>query len=196
MLSPSSARLFLRRRELYARAAPVFARYGYRGTTLKALAKACGVSMPGFYRYFPSKRAFALFPLVALYPELHPPPVGTPPDRPVAALEAWVDAATTELPNYTLALRLAMEDGLRVHEQRRIETNLEQHVAILAEMARRAAPTLSERAALDLAAAMVNLVSSPALTNLAVRETTLRRELRALLRGHGITLGARSRPPG
>ena len=60
-----------RRHELYARAAPIFRKHGYAGTTLKALARACELSIPALYRYFPSKKAFALFPLMALYPELH-----------------------------------------------------------------------------------------------------------------------------
>ena len=57
-----------RRHELYARAAPIFRKHGYAGTTLKALARACELSIPALYRYFPSKKAFALFPLMALYP--------------------------------------------------------------------------------------------------------------------------------
>ena len=65
--------LVARRSELYVRASPTFRRYGYRESTLKALAAACGLSIPALYRYFPSKRAFGLFPLVALYPELHQP---------------------------------------------------------------------------------------------------------------------------
>jgi len=42
-----------RRHELYMRAAPIFRKTGYRGTTLKALATVCGLSIPGLYRYFP-----------------------------------------------------------------------------------------------------------------------------------------------
>jgi AcrR family transcriptional regulator len=54
--------LRLRRWQLYRRAAPVFARFGYRGASIKALAAACRVSPSALYYYFPSKRDFALFP--------------------------------------------------------------------------------------------------------------------------------------
>ena len=80
--------LYARRRELYRRGAPVFRRYGYREATLKTLARACGLSIPALYRYFPSKRAFALFPLVALYPELNSPPPDVSGD-PSALLSGW-----------------------------------------------------------------------------------------------------------
>jgi len=56
---------FARRRELYLRAAPILRTHGYRGSTLKALANACGLSISALNRYFPSKKALALFPLVA-----------------------------------------------------------------------------------------------------------------------------------
>ena len=54
--------LRLRRWQLYRRAAPVFARFGYRDATIKALAAACRVSPAALYYYFASKRDFALFP--------------------------------------------------------------------------------------------------------------------------------------
>src|SRR5437899_7750411 len=101
---------------------------GYAGTTLKALALACGLSIPALYRYFPSKRAFALFPLMALYPELHKPPPVTQLDTPESILALWVEGAAREMPNYVLAQRLALEVGLRPEEQRRLDSNLTDHV--------------------------------------------------------------------
>ncbi|MEJ7697786.1 MAG: helix-turn-helix domain-containing protein [Candidatus Limnocylindrales bacterium] len=61
--APDSLRV--RRQALYRLAAPVFRRHGYRQATLKQLAAACGMSIPALYRYFPSKRDFALYPLSA-----------------------------------------------------------------------------------------------------------------------------------
>ena len=174
-----------RRRELYARAAGVFRRHGYRGTTVKALARACGLSIPGLYRYFPSKRAFALFPLQALYPELQ----ARPPDLagdPVGLLRVWVDAAAADMPNYVLALRLAREAGLTEDEQRRVEANLTAHAAAVGGLARRAAQDLDERAATELAWAMINVACGPALTGVEPQPDGLRRQLRALLRGYGL----------
>lgn len=177
--------LYERRRELYVRAAPVFRCDGYRGTTLKALARACGLSIPALYRYFPSKKAFALFPLVALYPELHEPPPDLGGD-PLALLSGWVTAACAEMPNYTLALRLARDADLTAEEQARVEANLASHVAVLAGIARRAAPGLGARAAEELASSMISVAVGPAFSGLESDAATLRRQLLALLRGYGI----------
>ena len=180
--------LYARRRELYARAAPVLRWHGYRGTTLKALARACGLSIPALYRYFPSKKTFALFPLVALYPELHEPPPDVGGD-PLTLLSGWVAAASTEMPNYTLALRLARDAGLTAEEHRRVEANLASHVALLAGIARRAAPRLGARAAEELATSMISVAVGPASSGLEPDAAAVRRQLHALLRGYGITLG-------
>lgn len=179
--------LYARRRELYARAAPVFRRHGYRGTTLKALARACGLSIPALYRYFPSKKAFALFPLVALYPELHEPPPDAGGD-PLALLAGWVTAAAAEMPNYTLALRLARDADLTAEEDRRVEANLASHVTVLAAIARRAVPRLDAGAAEELASSMISVAVGPASSGLATDPDTLRRQLTRLLRGYGVAL--------
>lgn len=179
---------FARRRELYARAAPVFRVHGYRGTTLKALASACGLSIPALYRYFPSKQAFALFPLVALYPELHGPQPDVSLGDPAAHLSDWIEAAVMEAPNYTLAARLLREVVLTDDEQRRMDQSLRGHIALLGDLARRATPHLTEAAARDLGSAMINLALAPALTGIEPQPQALRHELRALLRGHGIAV--------
>ena len=181
-----------RRRQLYMRAAPVFQRNGYRGSTMKALARACGLSIPALYRYFPSKRAFALFPLVALYPELHGPPPDLSAD-PVTILAGWIEAATEELPNYTLALWLAAEAGLTDAENRRVEANLAVHVEFLGTVARSAAPRLDERAARELARAMINIAVGQSVARREPDAVALRRQLRALLRGYGVSLVRASR---
>ena len=50
-----------RRRELFALAAPIFRRHGYRGATIKALAHACGLSPASLYHYFRSKEEMATY---------------------------------------------------------------------------------------------------------------------------------------
>ncbi len=184
--------LYARRRELYLRAAPVFRQNGFRATTLKALARACGLSIPALYRYFPSKRAFALFPLVALYPELHGPPPD-PTDDAAVLLNGWVEAAAREMPNYTLALRLANEIGLSSDERRTIDANLSSHIAFLSALARRAAPRLDERTAQELAGTMLSVTVGPATTGLEADPASLRRQLRALLRAYGVALAGTRR---
>jgi AcrR family transcriptional regulator len=189
-----SDELFARRRELYVRAAPVFRKHGYRGATLKALANACGLSIPALYRYFPSKRAFALYPLVSLYPELHAPRPDATAGDPLSRLSSWIEGAVAEMPHYILAARLLREVGSDHEEQRRADRNLADHVAILGDLARRAGPHLDDRAARELARAMVNVVFGPALTGLDPEPQALRRELRALLRGYGLFVPRTSRP--
>src|SRR5215212_6188321 len=130
--------------ESYVRAAPVWRKHGYRGTTLKALAEACGLSIPALYRYFPSKRAFALFPLAALYPELHAPPPDLSIGDPAGHLAYWIDNAVSEAPTYILAARLMREVELGIDEQRQLDANLSEHIALVGDVARRAAPHLSD----------------------------------------------------
>ena len=181
---------FARRHELYAKAAVVFHKYGYRGATLKALAAACGLSIPGLYSYFPSKRALALYPLVALYPTLHAPPPYASSPEPLTVLSGWVESAVEEMPNYTLAMRLAMEVGLQPEERRRVQANLAEHAALLSDLARRAAPSVDGMA---VAWAMINLATGPALSGSESDPQLLRRQLQALLRGYGIRLVAAPR---
>ena len=183
---------YARRNDLYARAAPVFRQYGYRKATLKAVANACGLSIPALYRYVPSKRAFALFPLVALYPELHPAPPRTDDADPSDLLSGWIEAAATALPQYTLALRLAREIDLTAAERRTMQANLSEHVAVLGAIARRAAPHLDERNARELAATMISIAGGPAGTGLEADPAALRRQVRSLLRGYGIALKAKT----
>jgi len=176
-----------RRRELYLRAAPVFRRYGFREATLKALAGACGLSIPALYRYFPSKEAFALFPLVALHPELHQPRDVTTGD-PRMHLMDWIDAAVAEMPSYTLALRLSREVSLSREQQHRMEENLAEHISVVAGLARSAAPHLDEATAREVASAMISVATGAVLTGIEIEASSLRRRLRALLRGYGIAL--------
>lgn len=185
---------FARRQELFRRAAPVFRKRGYRGSTLKELASVCGLSIPGLYRYFPSKKALALFPLRALYPELHGPPPDVSTGDPLQHLNGWVEGAVAEMPNYLLALELSREVALRPAERRKSEVNLAEHITIVADLVRRAAPHLSDRAARELASTMVNVALGSAVTGLRPDPEALRRELRALLRGHGLHLTRTARP--
>ena len=180
--------LVVRRHELYVRAAPVLRRLGYREATLKALADACGLSIPALYRYFPSKRAFALFPLVALYPELHEPGPDVNVGDPRMHLIGWIDAAVAEMPNYTLALRLSREVGLDRIEQHRVEENLAAHITIVATLVRGAGSHLDDAIAREVASAMISITTGAVLTGLEIEPASLRRRLRALLRGYGIIL--------
>jgi AcrR family transcriptional regulator len=186
--------VYARRVELYARAMPVFELHGYRGSTLKALAHASGLSIPGIYRYFPSKRAFALFPLRALYPALHPPDPNPADFNAVDYLAIWVEAASSTSRANVLAVRLALETGLTDEEQRRNEVNLARHIDGLAGAVERASPRLRPEAARQVAATMVDLALARALTGIAPDARQLRRDLVVLLRSYGIDVTRPGQP--
>ncbi|MFK0073541.1 TetR/AcrR family transcriptional regulator [Arthrobacter woluwensis] len=52
---PKGADSAARREEILATAARVFSEEGYRGTSMSALARACGLSQTGLLHYFPTK---------------------------------------------------------------------------------------------------------------------------------------------
>ena len=106
-----SDRLEARRRELFALAAPVFRRHGYRGATIKALAHACGLSPASLYHYFRSKEELATY--IVRRPRMDWDSIWVDPTTdPLLQLAQLVDLSLAELPNYLLALRLADEiDG-------------------------------------------------------------------------------------
>lgn len=97
-----------RRRALFAMAAPVFRRHGYRGATIKALAHACKVSPATLYHYFHSKEEMATF--LVRRPRLDWDSTWVDPVvDPLLQLRSLVDLSLSELPNYLLALRLSEE---------------------------------------------------------------------------------------
>ena len=106
--SQGAGRLEARRRELFALAAPVFRRYGYRGATIKALAHACGLSPASLYHYFGSKEEMATY--LVRRPRMDWDSIWVDPSTdPLVQLAQLIDLSLTELPNYLLALRLADE---------------------------------------------------------------------------------------
>lgn len=180
---------YARRRALYARAAPLFRQLGYRMVTLKALARACGMSIPALYRYFPSKRAFALFPLTAVDPSLHRVPTFPPDCDPLLPLRHFVDAAAHEMPQYMLAVALLREIDPGEVDGVAMAANVGETAAVLAAQARAAAPALGETAARELASAALALVVGPALVELGTTPDELRRQLRALFRAYLVPAG-------
>jgi AcrR family transcriptional regulator len=101
-------RLDARRRELFALAAPIFRRDGYRGATIKALAHACGLSPASLYHYFGSKEEMATY--IVRAPRMDWDSIWVDPSiDPLVQLARLLDLSLAELPNYLLALRLEDE---------------------------------------------------------------------------------------
>jgi AcrR family transcriptional regulator len=100
-----------RRWELYAAARPVFERAGFRNSTVAELAWAAGLRPASLYYYFPSKAAFALFPLSAgngLCAAWHAHAAQLP-VNPVVRLNALLDYTSAHMDSIGVALVLANE---------------------------------------------------------------------------------------
>jgi AcrR family transcriptional regulator len=182
--------VYLRRYELYVKAAPVFQTFGYRQVTMKALAHACGVTAPALYRYFPSKLDFALFPIAV-------PPTGAcramlveaaeQHRDPLRGLRAALEVAVADVGYVVLAVRLALEVG---RDEREVFStrDLEGFEAGLADVMRRCVPRLEHRAS-DLAHSLVSLIVTAAATNADLAPERLWRLGAPILRAYLIDAG-------
>ena len=154
----TSGRLEARRRELFALAAPVFRRHGYRGATIKAIAHACGLSPASLYHYFRSKEELATY--LVRRPRMDWDSTWVDPTTdPLVQLARLLDLSLAELPNYLLAMRLADEiAGTPPHEAAHARTFREGE-AVFARLVAASAPDMSRvaatRVARDALAAMV-----------------------------------------
>jgi AcrR family transcriptional regulator len=143
-------RLEARRRALFALAAPVFRRDGYRGATIKAIAHACGLSPASLYHYFGSKEEMATY--LVRRPRMDWDSTWVDPDTdPLAQLAQLVDLSLAELPNYLLAMRLADEiAGIAPDGAGHVRMYREGE-AVLARLVAASAPGMSRAAATQVA---------------------------------------------
>jgi AcrR family transcriptional regulator len=167
-----------RRRELFALAAPLFGRLGYREVTLKELATACHLSPASLYHYFPSKLDLALYPFTVEGQgcdefEAH---ARREPD-PLVTIRSWLDAALAAMPTMELAKRLAAwRSG--VARWRRI----------LGTLAQQAAPQLSDARVGELAEALMSVISGGP-GRVRPDPETVRAQVVTLLRGYLVPAG-------
>ena len=153
-----SGRLDARRRELFALAAPVFRRDGYRGATIKALAHACGLSPASLYHYFRSKEELATY--LVRRPRMDWDSTWVDPSTdPLVQLAQLIDLSLAELPNYLLALRLADEIDGAVPDAGAHARTFREGEAVFARLIAASAPDTSRasatRVARDALSAMV-----------------------------------------
>lgn len=139
-----------RRLELFALAAPVFRRDGYRGATIKALAHACGLRPASLYHYFGSKEELAT--CLLRRPRMDWDSVWVDPDTdPLIQLAHLLDLSLAELPNYLLAMRLADEiAGTAAHPGSHAAAFREGE-AVFARLVAASAPGMSRDAATRIA---------------------------------------------
>jgi len=151
-------RLEARRRELFAMAAPVFRRHGFRGATIKALAHACGLSPASLYHYFGSKEEMATY--LVRRPRMDWDSTWVDPTtEPLIQLAQLLDLSLSELPNYLLALRLADEIEGTAPEFGSHARTFREGEAVFARLVAASAPGMSRvaatRVARDALSAMV-----------------------------------------
>lgn len=148
---------YRRRYALYALAAPVLERHGYRGSTIRALAHACHLSPAGLLHHFGSKRALATYPLHA--PRLGWDTVHVEPGAdPLHLLDQLLEMAVRNVPLYLIALRLDEEINGPSDPSARAEAFREGEV-VFGRLIQEAAPGLSRETAVgigrDVLAALV-----------------------------------------
>jgi AcrR family transcriptional regulator len=169
-----------RRYELFLLAAPVFARHGFRGSTIRALAHACHLSPAGLYHYFRSKEELATY-------ALRTPRVGwertyiDPSADPLAQLRDMLELAIRALPVYMLALRMAEEIGDAQAEALRRAT-FRDGEQMLARFVSVAAPSLDRPAAEETARLLIAVLVGSAFADLDPDTTAVRGRATELLR--------------
>ena len=175
-------RLEARCRELFALAAPVFRRYGYRGATIKALAYACGLSPASLYHYFSSKEELATY--ILRRPRLDWDSTWVDPDtEPLLQLSQLLDLSVAELPNYLLALRLADEIAGSAPVSGSHERTFREGEAIFARLVAASAPELSRSEATGIARDVLSAMVGSAVLGLdAEPEAAVRARVVAVLR--------------
>ncbi len=179
-----------RRLDLYARAAPIFRTFGYRQVTMKALAHGCGLSAPALYRYFPSKLAFALFPLSPQPDGYCGYNLGQAADAhndPLRALRAAFDAGLEHIDLVVLAMALAIEAR---HDEPEVVSPypLAGFETTLTDIMLRCVPALGARAA-DLAHTIMALVVTAGATNGELSPQAMRRRVAPAVRASLLEAG-------
>ena len=139
-----------RRLELFALAAPVFRRDGYRGATIKALAHACGLKPASLYHYFGSKEELATYLLRR--PRMDWDSIWVDPETdPLIQLAQLLDLSLAELPNYLLAMRLADEIAGTTSNPGTHAPTFREGEALFARLVAASAPGMSREAATRVA---------------------------------------------
>jgi AcrR family transcriptional regulator len=178
-----------RRRELFALAAPLFARLGYREVTLKELATACHLSPASLYHYFPSKLDLALYPFTVegqrcdefeSRAQLEPDPLVT--------IREWLDAAIAAMPTMELAKRLAVEAARPDVTGAAWRSAVARWRRILGTLAQHAAPQLDDERLGELAEALMSVISGGP-GRVRPHSETVRAQVVAVLRGYLVPAG-------
>ena len=164
-----------RRLELFALAAPVFRRHGYRGATIKALAHACGLRPASLYHYFGSKEELATYLLRR--PRMDWDSIWVDPETdPLIQLAQLLDLSLAELPNYLLAMRLADEIAGTASDPGNHAPTFREGEAFFARLVAASAPRMSRDAATRVARDALSAMIGSAVLGLDPEPTSAVRE--------------------
>lgn len=171
-----------RRRGLFALAAPVFRRDGYRGATIKAIAHACGLSPAGLYHYFSSKEELATY--LVRRPRMDWDSTWVDPGTdPLIQLAQLVDLSISVLPDYLLSLRLADEVAATVPNDSSHTRTFREGEAVFARLVGASASSMSRGAATRVARDVLSaMLGSAALGLDPEPEAAVRERVIAVLR--------------
>jgi len=180
-----------RKFELFRIAAPMFAEDGYRGVTMRSVARACGLSPAGLYHHFGSKLGLALFPIFGRAASLQRcrEHLRSSSSDALVRLRLVIDSGLEELPDFLLALRLAEESGYKPRAEDALRAIFRDAVTTLATVAREAAPALSSERAMEFAQAAIAVFLGSAVPGFDHNTGALRVQLVGLAQAYLITAG-------
>ena len=175
--------LHARRQQLFRLASPLLRALGYQHVSLKQLAAACGLSIPALYRYFPSKRELALFPLT---PTNRPPLTcfTEPRADPLVVLSRWLDVACADLPDVLLGLGVASGlPGDAVARELR-DGCIDHHRVLLRTFVGEVGPELGGETVGDIVESLIGVLLSPLFAPTQNDCDRARERATSLLRGY------------
>jgi AcrR family transcriptional regulator len=168
---------------LFRLASPLLRGLGYQDVSLKQLAAACGLSIPALYRYFPSKRELALFPLT---PANRPPLTcfTEPRADPLVVLSRWIDIACVDLPDLLLGLGVASGlPGDAVARELR-DGCIDHHRVLLRALVGEVRPELGGETVGDIVESLIGVLLSPLFAPTQNDLHRARERATSLLRGY------------
>jgi AcrR family transcriptional regulator len=169
-----------RRYELFMLAAPVFAKHGFKGATVRALAHACHLSPAGLYHYFDSKEELATHALRS--PRAGWDATFVEPGRdPLVQLREMLELAVGQLQVYMLSLRMLQEIGDPSAARIR-QATFREGEQMIGRFVNAAAPALQREAALELARLLIAVFVGSAVSGLDSEAPALRARAAGLLR--------------
>lgn len=152
---------FDRRADLWQAAAPELRRLGYRGVTIKRLARTCHLAPASLYHYFASKEHLVLYPLQpdADYCERAVAQIELLPPDPKRRLNGYLEVTIRLHVDLMLVAELATEAGLQQRYRAALIGKYDKARLVLTGLIAAVYPALPSSATRELAERVVALVA-------------------------------------